>query len=204
MFTTQILPIDIFAFECEVIDEIIEAVKDEPFKDHDKTSLVLTDLVLQTKSTFIHANHPVLDEYIQRCNDEMWQHVKQPEDTETRLVTTQCWMNESKKGQRHRHHTHPNSVVSGILYLCTSDTPTMFTHPNLYKNGFIQVYPADQHHDTFSSEAVKGFTVLFPSSLSHVVPYHNEDEIRRTISWNTFLEGSIKVGIGTLKVGVVK
>lgn len=184
MYAVNVLPTQLFGFECKKVDEIRAALKDEPFNTrmNGKTS--------HSKNSYLHKKHPMLGEFIQLCNDEMWNHIKNKED-DTRLVTTQCWMSNAIKGEQHNCHNHPNSVASGILYLTTNKAVTLFERKNQYKLGCVMSDEYSNCYDYYSVDCVAGHTVMFPSPLKHLVPENSEDETRLTISWNTFLDGSI-------------
>ncbi len=184
MFAVDILPTQIYGFECESIDEIVAALKDEPHLPHKNGRTV------QSENSFLHKKHPALGEYLQQCNDEVWDHIKD-ERSDARLVTTQCWMSRADPGEQHLGHRHPNSVVSGIMYLTTSKAPTLFQRKNQYRLGYIMTTAYQNTLDYYQVECVAGHVVMFPSKLQHLVPVNDEDETRMTLSWNTFLDGSI-------------
>ncbi len=184
MMSIDVLPTQLFGFDCEVIDDILEAVKNEPYPKHKKDF----PFVEQTKNSFLHKTYPVLSDYLQKCNDDLWAYLKIGED-ESKLVTTQCWMNRTRKGVVKMCHTHPNSIISGILYLTDSEVPTIFQTRNFYKRGCIRI--EKNYHDYYMNETVRGRTVMFPSTLAHFVPENTVKEHRITISWNTFLDGRI-------------
>ena len=44
-------------------------------------------------------------------------YTKNINQSDQRLVITQCWANKNPPGSRHHEHVHPNSILSGVFYL---------------------------------------------------------------------------------------
>jgi uncharacterized protein (TIGR02466 family) len=107
------------------------------------------------------------------------------------LFVTQSWLNWTKKGQFHHKHEHPNSFVSGVLYIQTDATKDKIT---FYKSGYSQLFLPTDNYDNMNSTSwwfrVKtGAIVLFPSSLTHSVELVTSDETRISLAFNTFVKG---------------
>lgn len=110
----------------------------------------------------------------------------------TSLRITQSWLNYTKKGEAHHIHHHPNSYVSGVLYI-EGD-------PEKDKVFFIApVIPSIElpveHFNPFNSRewwlpAAAGSLILFPSLLQHYVS-QTETESRTSLSFNTFPVGNL-------------
>ena len=118
----------------------------------------------------------------------------------TRMEITQSWANTAEKGDVMWSHTHPNSFMSGILYLTNSNASTIFSMDNIWINYFnneshtIKLKYADHdgtlvHH---KQKTVEGDLIIFPSNLVHTVDEHSIDDYDRyTISFNSFPAGVI-------------
>lgn len=111
------------------------------------------------------------------------------------LYVTQSWVNKNSKGTQHSSHTHPNSFISGILYLTDDPTPTVFSQR------FNHMFPLDMpcveenaYNQRFRKYEIrperKGQIILFPSSVEHFVPSNLSNEERMTLSFNTWARGS--------------
>lgn len=111
------------------------------------------------------------------------------------LYITQSWLNFTTKNQYHHKHQHTNSLYSAVLYLKTtnedviefSSTPT--PHQQLF-------YIPSRHNNEFNSTSihyqVKDYMVLvFPSTLQHSVPTVNHNNVRLSLSLNTFITGDL-------------
>ncbi len=115
-----------------------------------------------------------------------------------RIKITQAWSNKTSPGQSHHWHSHPNSFVSGVFYLTTSQAGTRFAIGDIWspKKNFSGNLDLNTRSDvapiTHVEPAVAGTLVLFPSVVDHcVAPDPDEKDDRFTMSFNTFPEGVI-------------
>ena len=109
---------------------------------------------------------------------------------------TQSWINYTDENQFHHKHSHPNSLVSGVLYLDADiDLDSIiFYRPNEYET--ITIYTKDDCYNVFNSSlwtyAVKtGDIVLFPSSVEHSVNTKKGKRTRMSLAFNVFVKGTI-------------
>jgi uncharacterized protein (TIGR02466 family) len=108
------------------------------------------------------------------------------------LRITQSWLNYTKPGEFHHKHAHPNSFVSGVLYIkASSERDKIY----FYKDGYEQIkLPVDQFN-LFNSTSwwlpvETGRLMLFPSNLTHMVETVKEED-RISLSFNTFPVGYV-------------
>jgi uncharacterized protein (TIGR02466 family) len=112
---------------------------------------------------------------------------------EVSLQITQSWVNYTKKGQYHHKHAHPNSIISGVFYIqAVKDVDKIHFFNENYKQ--IRIYPKE--FNVYNSEswwlpATTGTLYLFPSHLTHMVERVTTDDIRISMSFNTFYKGTI-------------
>jgi uncharacterized protein (TIGR02466 family) len=127
------------------------------------------------------------------CEDSLDIFTKQIINSKQKLVITQSWCNTNPKGSIHHKHTHANSIVSGVFYFKIDKhlPPIMFykTHfetfkLNIEKNNSL-------NSETFFLPLVSGELILFPSDLTHSVPKNTSDEVRISLSFNTFVTDSL-------------
>jgi len=109
------------------------------------------------------------------------------------LRITQSWVNYTKPGQFHHKHAHPNSLISGVFYVkANKETDRIY----FYKDGYQQIkLPVDQWN-LFNSESWwlpigTGELILFPSHFTHMVEAVKGDNMRVSMSFNTFPTGHI-------------
>jgi hypothetical protein len=112
-----------------------------------------------------------------------------------RLVITESWANKAIKGESHHYHKHPNSLISGIVYLTSHKSAgTYFADRDIWKdNLFYYGFDGDRTQDI---KARAGKIIIFPSRLAHgAFSLEEDNEERYTISFNVFPTG--KIGIFT-------
>ena len=109
------------------------------------------------------------------------------------LQITQSWLTLSRKGESHHSHTHPNSVVSGVLYVNVARNDGI----NFYRNEenlWFELEPSEtNYYNSYKIHVATkvGDLVLFPSSVKHGVNKVTEDIKRVSLSFNTFFSGEM-------------
>ncbi len=109
------------------------------------------------------------------------------------LRITQSWLTRTTKGQSHHTHTHPNSVVSGVLYINLAQRDGI----NFFRNEDSQWYELMRTEDTYYNasryfiQTAIGEIILFPSNIRHGVHAVSDDIERVSLSFNTFFHGEI-------------
>ena len=194
METLEILPQKIFKFKCDsnLVKNTLINLKDEDWKDYDEDISQTVDVRLNKNPKYSN-----LYKWIKKCLME----VKNELNFKcTRLEITQSWANTSQKGISMWSHSHPNSFVSGILYLTNSNASTFFSMDSIWTNYYqnashtLQLKTTD-HDDllvTHKQQTVQGDLIIFPSNLVHTVDEHDiGDYDRYTISFNSFPAGVI-------------
>ena len=106
---------------------------------------------------------------------------------------TQSWLNYTDKNQYHHKHQHPNSLVSGVLYINSDEK---FDKIKFFKEDYQPIKFEVKEYNLFNSESwwfsVKtGDIILFPSSLTHMVETKEGDNVRTSLAFNVFVEGKI-------------
>lgn len=122
------------------------------------------------------------------------------------------WGNKSNYNQWHHTHTHPQSILSGILYLTDNDSRTWFSIRNIWTNfsnnteekwprNFPSVFAGEDkaikstlysNNDVIHKEQTKsGHLVIFPSHLIHSVDENLSEHPRYSVSFNSFFSGQV-------------
>lgn len=111
-------------------------------------------------------------------------------DPSVELYITSSWFNKTTQGQSHQKHFHPNSVLSGILYIDGDNFITAFESEPLSDFDFDK-QPNMWNSNQCYLEFIKGDCVVFKSNTQHFVPEYRGSTPRITLSWNTFVRGNI-------------
>jgi uncharacterized protein (TIGR02466 family) len=112
---------------------------------------------------------------------------------EVKLGLTQSWLNYTEKNQFHHQHHHPNSVISGCLYInANKDIDNIMFGRTLPLNLQVQAINQNMYNCMeayFPIEA--GDVVLFPSNLEHSVPITSGEYTRISLAFNSYFSGKI-------------
>ena len=108
--------------------------------------------------------------------------------SDQRLVVTQSWLNKNPKGSKHHEHVHPNSIISGVFYFRQDPKlpPIQFSKSIQHAMKLDPKKYNNLNSETFLLPCTDGELILFPSSLKHSVPINQSNELRISMSFNTF------------------
>ena len=115
-------------------------------------------------------------------------YTKNINQSDQRLVITQCWANKNPPGSKHHEHVHPNSILSGVFYLRQDKTlqPIQFSKAMQHAMKLDPKKYNNLNSETFLLPCTSGELLLFPSNLKHSVPTNLGKEARISLSFNTF------------------
>ena len=140
-------------------------------------------------------NNPSLQNLKSFCLQELTSFCREmvslPENL--RPYITQSWVNSTQAGEYHHSHTHPNSYISGVLYInALEHVDRIYFHRE--EPGYIKFQPSKYNifnSPTWFFQVWTKALILFPSSLEHSVYTVGGDHSRISLSFNTFLEGEL-------------
>lgn len=106
----------------------------------------------------------------------------------------QSWISVKVPGQHHTVHTHPNGLISGVLYYgpVVEKTSAIKFHKMMggVNASYIQPKMVNKRKDVkyaqseFSIMFEPGLLLLFPSHLHHSVPVNKTDKPRQSLAFN--------------------
>ena len=150
---------------------------------------------------FISEDTYLLDkEKYKPLKNEIMQHVNSfvsELNSDIELRMTQSWVSVCKPNQYHAMHCHPNSVVSGVLYLGrgsdleditfyrgfdTADSPWQFMQKSENASNAFNALQC-------SISVNVGNLLLFRSNIPHSVNRNNSQHDRCSLAFNTFITG---------------
>tara|TARA_B100000965_G_scaffold220048_1_gene184130 strand:- start:1289 stop:1918 length:630 start_codon:yes stop_codon:yes gene_type:complete len=119
--------------------------------------------------------------------------------TYQKIEMKQSWVNITNSGESHPKHMHPNSYLSGVMFVKADQNapPLMFENQfrpyhlyvDLYDGGDPSLPPNEFRNCDIATEVidpVPGRIVLFPSPTPHLVPKSSSKEERITLAFNTW------------------
>jgi uncharacterized protein (TIGR02466 family) len=109
--------------------------------------------------------------------------------SESEVYMTQSWANYAKEGDFHIEHMHPNSFLSGVIYVEEVLGNISFVksiQPSIQPT-YTEKTPFNQHEYMLQIE--KGDLIIFPSDTKHFVSNIVYGD-RISIAFNSFVKGS--------------
>jgi uncharacterized protein (TIGR02466 family) len=108
------------------------------------------------------------------------------------LEITSSFSQFTKNGESHIRHTHPNSILSGVIYIQT-DPKTDAIYFNRHEaSKHVDIFPSsftNLNAHTMWIPAKMGEILIFPSNLTHGVEKVVYDGTRISLAFNTWVKG---------------
>lgn len=133
-----------------------------------------------------------IKKFVEECVGKYFQTIHSPKN-DVSLRLTQSWFNYSKPGEWHHKHAHPNSFVSGVLYMkAVKDLDKIYFYSDTYNQVSISTKDFNPYNSpSWWLPVQTGDLMLFPSSLTHSVEPVRGDHTRISLSFNTFPVGYV-------------
>lgn len=134
-----------------------------------------------------------IKKFVTHSAEQYFQNIYQPKH-QVGLRVTQSWCNYTESGEFHHKHTHPNSFISGVLYIQVDE---FIDRIYFYNEGYRQLEIPAREFNMYNSTSwwfpcLTGQLLLFPSSCYHMVDNRaNCGFTRISLSFNTFLTGRV-------------
>ena len=132
------------------------------------------------------------------CKHQFNYYLKEIEGIDTNIAGlkfTQSWLNVNKPGEFHHQHVHPNSYLSGILYIkCLSDDRINLEKPSQLPSVTIHfpIKKMTEWNATGRTQHInEGDFIIFPSWIPHYVNVNDTKETRVSLACNTFPTGEM-------------
>jgi len=133
-------------------------------------------------------------EIIMRVRDYFHGVMRVSESTE--IYITESWLNKTEQGENHHRHWHPNSVLSGVVFLQgDADSGALRFITSDYAQLEFDIVDSNLWNaKSWMVPARPGTMVLFPSGLEHMTETYQGDVARISLSFNTFVRGPVNTG----------
>ena len=144
-----------------------------------------------------------LKSFCQEVLDEYFIKVYNPiNPNDVRLQITQSWLNFTSEDKFHEKHRHFNSVISGIIYINANRENDSIIFTKLDSEDFWQIQPKELNEynsrNCFFKVGTKDI-IIFPSNLYHSTPQTNNNYLRISLAFSSFITGTIGYIEGPIK-----
>lgn len=103
---------------------------------------------------------------------------------------TQSWFNVTGQYESHHQHSHPNSYLSGVIYLeCNEADQIKFCRPGSPEMVVESTEFNEFNSSTWWLPAISARMYVFRSNLPHYVEHRKSDGVRSSIAFNSFFTG---------------
>ena len=182
----QMPPLMVFEYDGDT-NKLLEYVSNIEYRDSIGNIKSKSDYILDGKE---------LSGLKKFCLESVQEYVFDVLGINEEIEIQQSWINVNKPGQNHPEHYHGNSFISGVFYLYSDQkegSPITFKS-ELHKSNFsILTVPEDPFANyypsiaaSFSYPSIPGELILFSSTTTHLVPTNNSNEVRISLSFNTY------------------
>lgn len=169
---------------------IEDEIKKYEFQRNTKNSITISNLLLDDPpfvdlKKFIH-------NFVNRYTIKIFR-------TRQKINMMQSWVNITNTGESHPKHFHPNSFLSGVMFVKSSpDAPPLMienhyralqSYVDLYDGGDPTLPPNEFSNCDKATEIIEpipGRIILFTSPTPHLVPESSSKEERITLAFNTW------------------
>ena len=139
-----------------------------------------------------HENFKFLKKDIDSKVNEYFTQIYNPKG-KVRPKIVLSWLNYTKQDGFHHKHNHPNSFISGVLYI---NANPQYDKINFYDNKYEALEIVSNSNNKWNSKVWSipvniGDLVLFPSYMDHGVEPVEHDFLRISLAFNVWLEGDL-------------
>ena len=186
LFSIPIMIIEEFISDNERL-ELINQIKKLEFGKHDAVTEGSTSTHFNGTTNLLHSiDTEKFDNLLERINTQL-NYFAEMYGLNT-LELTNSWVNRQTIGSKLKTHSHPDSKISGVLYLQTDDKSSQlyFYNPNPYNK--IQNFnvTTEFNWSWYSLKPINCQLILFPSWLEHGSnDDQNQTDERIALSFNS-------------------
>tara|TARA_R100000149_G_scaffold38797_1_gene14945 strand:- start:12 stop:614 length:603 start_codon:yes stop_codon:yes gene_type:complete len=138
-----------------------------------------------------NVNFENIKSFVDNKIDFFLQQIVQPKHN-LKCYVTESWLNFNKKGDSHHKHFHANSFLSGVFYINVDGQDSITFLSPLKDLITIEKKEENELNANYATIKIKqGDLVIFYSHLDHKVDINQKNETRISLSFNTFLKGTI-------------
>ncbi len=175
------------------INHIQKLCKELTFQRNNANSITVENYLLD-KPQFIDLKTYIIN-FVHRYTRTVYHSSQQ-------INLTQSWVNITNDGEEHPKHLHPNSYLSGVMFVksCETSPPLLIENYLRPQYAFMDLYDGGRLDNSeiqmnkyvatntpiFPVAPIQGNIVLFTSPTPHLVPKNTSGEERITLAFNTY------------------
>lgn len=153
----------------------------------------------QTRTEYSRDTHildrPELSQIKKFVLDKIDMYVEEFKIEDVEFYVTQSWLNRTAEHGFHHRHKHPNSIISGVLYI-TDGTPFSLIRPgpSLNDDGHTLFKTTEDNYHNSSEYQIKiepTMMLMFPSYIEHFVRPNKSKEFRMSLAFNAYYKGTV-------------
>lgn len=112
---------------------------------------------------------------------------------DVKLQITQSWLTRTRRGESHHSHIHPNSVISGVIYINVAENDGISFYRNEDTIWYDLIRKEENYYNAsrYFVQTRVGEIILFPSNIHHGVREVVDDIERVSLAFNTFFSGQL-------------
>jgi len=180
------IPVGLYELGRDLTEKELSFLKNQKTRPNNGNTTSVDNTILKARAL------TQLRDFIETSVSDYFKTVHNPKH-KVNLKITQSWTNYTEKNQYHHKHAHPNSFVSGVFYIQADKTKDKIY---FYRDSYQQIkFPPQEwnvwNSDSWWFEVGTGNLILFPSSLTHMVPSVESEQTRISLSFNTFPVGHV-------------
>jgi uncharacterized protein (TIGR02466 family) len=157
--------------------------------------------LIKARNNSVSKNVQVLDYHeLSKCKEICEKHlqifIENTLDCKQEFYITNSWIARSRPGESHHVHFHPNSIISGVLYLQAEQDAgnIVLHHKSSLRHNFDFTYDVNSYNifnsATWKFSVSTGQIIIFPSWVNHSVEENRSNSDRIILGFNTFVKGT--------------
>ena len=143
-------------------------------------------------------------------DERMRNYIENIVEVKDKFVMAQSWGTITKKGEKHHHHRHPNTMFSVVFYVSAQGVESGnfvfdFRSSRLMERWMFNFSVKENNpfnSKTWEYEVNTGDIIMFPASVFHFTRENTSDEDRIIIGANYFVEGELGTKVKYNKINI--
>lgn len=190
MEAIPLFPIPIFRSSIEISEDLKSLVK------HNEFERMPNESAWYTKNKYLLNSQeltPLKEKIVENLNYYVYNILEIQPNVTFKLLTS--WAVKMEKGNWGQRHSHPNSILSGVVYINTppncGDIAFYKNHSNIFPEALTVEYLQwnSLNSKAWAYSPSEGDILIFPSHLEHSMNVNTSNSDRYSVAFNFFPTG---------------